>query len=65
MSADKTLLDPWRPMEDAWTEEVIAPCAKPQGRSVRRGRPMPRADVVPPVRTIVLDRQPAPVAPAA
>jgi phosphate transport system ATP-binding protein len=66
MSTDETLLDPWRPLGDAWPEETVSPL-RTNGRTDSILPPAPagvKADgVVPPVRTIVLDRQPTPVAP--
>jgi phosphate transport system ATP-binding protein len=76
MSADKTLLDPWRPLDDAWPEQVAQPLrtnGKADGILApgSSGTPSVGAQptsvqsdqIVPPVRTIVLDRQPTPVAP--
>jgi phosphate transport system ATP-binding protein len=64
MSADGTLLDPWQPMSEAWTDEVVSsPCVKADRTASPTGLSMDGVGVVPPVRTIVLDRQPMPVAP--
>jgi phosphate transport system ATP-binding protein len=66
MSVDKTLLDPWSPLGAVWPEEAPAP-ARANGKVesiLPPGSAEPRtAEVVPPVRTIVLDRQPMPVTP--
>jgi phosphate transport system ATP-binding protein len=66
MSTDKTLLDPWGSLGAVWHQEASAP-AHTTGRSESIIPPGP-ADarteaVVPPVRTIVLDRHPTAVAP--
>jgi phosphate transport system ATP-binding protein len=65
MSADKTLLDPWSPLGTVWPEEAPAPVrTNGKAESILSPGPEPRTTaVVPPVRTIVLDRQPTPVAP--
>jgi phosphate transport system ATP-binding protein len=70
MSADKTLLDPWSPLEVVWPEETVSPVrtnGKASGKAesiLPPGSAHSQTDaVVPPVRTIVLDRQPVPVAP--
>jgi phosphate transport system ATP-binding protein len=66
MSADKTLLDPWSPLGAVWPEEAVSP-VRANGRAesiLPPGPAQPKTDeVVPPVRTIVLDRPPMPVAP--
>lgn len=66
MSTDKTLLDPWSPLGAVWPEEAVSP-ARTNGRTDSILPPGPveaKADgVVPPVRTIVLDRHPTAVAP--
>jgi phosphate transport system ATP-binding protein len=66
MSADKTLLDPWSQLGEGWSEELAAP-ARPNGKAQAIIPPGPpqamQNDVVPPVRTIVLDREPTAVAP--
>ncbi len=66
MSADKTLLDPWGQLGEDWNEELTQP-ARTNGKAqaiIPPGpvQPTPN-DVVPPVRTIVLDREPKAVAP--
>jgi phosphate transport system ATP-binding protein len=66
MSADKTLLDPWSQLGEGWSEELAAP-PRANGNAqtiVPPGSAQSRQDnVVPPVRTIVLDREPTAVAP--
>jgi phosphate transport system ATP-binding protein len=66
MSADKTLLDPWSPLEAVWPEGTVSP-VRTNGKAESILPPGPSestpATVVPPVRTIVLDRHPTPVAP--
>ncbi len=60
MSTDETLIDAWRPTPDTWADEVVSPMrAKPEKLSPAGGTD----GVVPPVRTIVLDRKPIPVVP--
>src|ERR1700722_3138896 len=66
MSADKTLLDPWSQLGEGWSEELAVP-ARTNGKAQAIIPPGPasatQSDVVPPVRTIVLDREPTAVAP--
>lgn len=66
MSADKTLLDPWSQLGSAWPQEAES-SPRTDGRIESIIPPGPieeRTDaLVPPVRTIVLDRPPTPVAP--
>ncbi|HEY5285474.1 MAG TPA: phosphate ABC transporter ATP-binding protein [Solirubrobacteraceae bacterium] len=66
MSADKTLLDPWSQLGEGWSEELAAPM-RANGKAQTIVPPGPaqagQRDVVPPVRTIVLDREPTAVAP--
>ncbi len=69
MSADKTLLDPWSQLGSGWPQEVESPL-RTNGRVDSIVPPGPAEEigadaVVPPVRTIVLDREPTAVAPAA
>jgi phosphate transport system ATP-binding protein len=82
MSTDKTLIEPWLPMDDTWTDEILPPPRRVSAEKVVSSAPartdgvarvMPAVDdiapvtpvvveeVVPPVRTIVLDRAPTPV----
>jgi phosphate transport system ATP-binding protein len=66
MSADKTLIDPWSQLGSAWPQEAESPL-RTNGRAESIIPPGPVEDktaaVVPPVRTIVLDRHPTAVAP--
>jgi phosphate transport system ATP-binding protein len=64
MSTDKTLLEPWRPLSHAWPEEVVPP-VRAGARAEEALSPVREmtGEVVPPVRTIVLDRPPTQVAP--
>src|SRR3984957_10348244 len=66
MSADKTLLDPWSQLADGWSEELAGPTLV-NGKAQTIAPPGPaqttQNEVVPPVRTIVLDREPTAVAP--
>jgi phosphate transport system ATP-binding protein len=66
MSADKTLLDPWSRLGDGWSEE-LAGRNRVNGKAQAIVQPGPAqatpSEVVPPVRTIVLDREPTAVAP--
>jgi phosphate transport system ATP-binding protein len=71
MSTDETLLDPWRPMDDTWPDEIIPPLGPiaadefvppERTRTDEVGAAPPTVgDAVPPVRTIVLDRVPTAV----
>ena len=74
MSTDKTLLAPWSPLDAAWPEHAPAPVraggrpdsiVSPAPDSILPPGPQPAGAnaVVPPVRTIVLDRPPTAVAP--
>jgi phosphate transport system ATP-binding protein len=74
MSPDETLADPWKLIEDEPRDTVRTPDVPnvrgaahgrdPVGDSVQPSDAAVQArDVVPPVRTIVVDRQPVPVAP--
>jgi phosphate transport system ATP-binding protein len=61
MSTDKTLLDAWRPTVGSWADEVIQPVyAKAK---MATSPDLASEEVVPPVRTIVIDRKPLPVVP--
>jgi ABC-type multidrug transport system fused ATPase/permease subunit len=66
MSTDRTLLDPWSPLGAVWPEEAVSPVLT-NGKAesiLPPGLAQSRPDgVVPPVRTIVLDRPPTAVAP--
>jgi phosphate transport system ATP-binding protein len=66
MSADKTLLDPWSQLGSVWPQEAESPL-RTNGRAdsiIPPGLADEKTDaVVPPVRTIVLDRHPTAVAP--
>jgi len=67
MSADKTLLDPWSQLGSVWPQEAESPL-RTNGRVDSIVPPGPAEEigadaVVPPVRTIVLDRHPTAVAP--
>ncbi len=74
MSTDKTLLAPWSPLDAAWPEHAATPVraggrpdsiVPPAPDSILPPGPQPASAnaVVPPVRTIVLDRAPTAVAP--